>query len=123
MNLTETKSHVKERFADAKDQVKDLGRTSGATLDKARHWTAEEVQAAASSVRAAGRHGSRGVDDLASATADKLDSTAAYVRSHSAGGMLADLRQVMSRHSVGLFAAGAAIALLLVVASRAQRRD
>jgi hypothetical protein len=123
MNLKETTSHVKERVANAKEQVRDLGRTSGAKLDEARHWTADEVQSAASSVRTAGRHSSRSIDDLASATADKLDSTAAYVRRHDAGGMLADLREVMRRHPVGLFAAAAALGFLLVVANRAQRRD
>ena len=71
MNMTETTSHLKERFSDAKEQVKDLGRTAGEKLDEARHWTAGEVQSAASSVRTAGRQGSEAIDGLASTTADK----------------------------------------------------
>jgi ElaB/YqjD/DUF883 family membrane-anchored ribosome-binding protein len=118
MNLTETTSHLKERFSDAKEQVRDLGRTSGEKLDEARHWTAGEVQSAASSVRTAGRQGSEAIDGLASTTADKLDSTADYVRSHDAGGMFGDLRQVMSRHPVGLFALAAAIGFLAGAAIR-----
>ena len=112
MNLTETTSHIGERLSDAKEEVKGLGRTAGEKLDEARHWTAGEVHSAASSVRTAGQRGSEAIDGLTSATADKLDSTAAYVRGHDAGGMFADLRQVMSRHPVGLFAMAAAIGFL-----------
>ena len=123
MNLTETTSHLGERLSDAKEQVKGLGRTAGEKLDDALHWTAGEVQTAASSVRTAGRHGSEAIDGLASATADKLDSTAAYVGSHDAGGMFADIRQVMSRHPMGLFAIAAAIGFLAGAAlqTKAQR--
>jgi hypothetical protein len=122
MNMTETTSHLGERFSDAKEQVKGLGRTAGQKLDEARQWTADEVQGAASSVRTAGRHGSEAIDGLASNTANKLDSTAAYVRSHDAGGMFADLRQVIRRHPAGLLVMAAAIGFLAGAALRTNAR-
>jgi hypothetical protein len=123
MNMTETTSHLGKRLSDAKEQVKDLGRTAGEKLDVARNWTAEEVQTAASSVRTAGRHGSEAIDGLVSNTADKLDSTAAYVRSHDAGGMFADLRQVIRRHPAGLFVMAAAIGFLAGAAIRTKAQN
>jgi ElaB/YqjD/DUF883 family membrane-anchored ribosome-binding protein len=123
MNVTETTSHLGERLSDAKEQVKGLGRTAGEKLDEARQWTAEEVQGAASSVRTAGRRGSEAIDGLASNTADKLDSTAAYVRSHDAGGVFDDLRQVMSRHPLGLFAIAAAFGFLAGTAIRTKAQN
>lgn len=123
MKLTEMTSHLTKRSRGAREQVKEAGRTSGDKLDEARHWTAEEVRTAASSIRRAGRYGSRGIDDMASAAADGLDSTAAYIRNHNARSVFADLRQVMSRHPVGLLVAAGAIGFLFVAASRAQRQD
>jgi ElaB/YqjD/DUF883 family membrane-anchored ribosome-binding protein len=122
MNMTEMTSDLGERLSDAKEQVKDLGRTAGEKSDEARQWTADEMQDAASSVRIAGRYGSGAIDGLASDTADKLDSTAAYVRSHDAGGMFPDLRQVIRRYPAGLFVMAAAIGFLAGAAIRTRVR-
>jgi hypothetical protein len=54
-NLTETTSHLGERFSNAKEQAKGLGRTAGEKLDKTRHWTVGEVHTAPASETQYGR--------------------------------------------------------------------
>jgi ElaB/YqjD/DUF883 family membrane-anchored ribosome-binding protein len=113
MNMTETASHLGEKVSDAKEQVKDLGRTAGEKLDEARHKTAEGLQTAASSVRTAGRHGSEAIDNFATDTAGKLDCAAAYIRDHDAGGVLAHLRQVIRRNPTGFLIIAATIGFVV----------
>lgn len=125
MKMADAATHLGEKLSVVKEEVKGLGRSGAEKLDRARHWTAAEVQTAASSVRTAGQHGSGAIDSLARDTADKLNSTAAYIRSHDARGMFADLRRVVRRHPVGLFVVAAAIGFLAgaAIRTKAQNHD
>jgi len=49
---------------------------------------------------------------MSESAAGKLDSTAAYVRSHDVGGMLGNLRQVIGRNPAGFLILAAGIGFL-----------
>jgi hypothetical protein len=89
-----------------------LGRTAGEKLDEARNGTADALENAASSVRTTGRYGAETIGTLSESAAGKLDSTAAYVRSHDVGGMLISLRRVIRRHPTGFLVLAAGIGFL-----------
>jgi len=120
MNIKETTSKVSAGLHRAQERMEDLGRTSGETLDEARHGTATAFENAASSVRTSGRYGAETIETLSESAAGKLDSTAAYVRRHSVGGMLINLRQVIRRHPTGFLVLAAGIGFL---AGSAVRRN
>jgi hypothetical protein len=75
----------------------------------------DALTGSARSMRAAGET----LDELAGRAADKLDSTAAYVRSHDPGIGLVHLRQIIRRHPAvmvaGAAAAGVVVGMALAV--------
>jgi hypothetical protein len=101
MNITDATSKASAGLHLAQERMEDLGRAAGEKLDEARNETAAALENAASSVRT--------IETMSGTAAGKLDSTAAYVRSHDLGGMLVSLREVMGRHPTAfiILAAGA----------------
>jgi hypothetical protein len=79
---------------------------------EARNGTAEALESVASSVRSTGRQGAERIDTLSESAAGKLDSTAAYVRSHSVGDMLVNLGQLIGKHPTGFLLLAAGIGFL-----------
>jgi len=118
MNITETTTRAGEGLYRGQERIDDLDRTAGEKLDEARHITAVALENAASSVRATGRHGVETIETLSENAAGKLDSTAAYVRSHDVGGMLINLRQVIARNPAGFLLLAAGIGFLAGSAAR-----
>ncbi len=113
MNISKTASHLGEEISSTVNKVADLGRTAGEKLDEVRCGTADALADAASSVRTTGRQGSDAIEGLAKDTADKLDSTAAYVRNHDLGDMLGTFRQVVRRHPTSSLVGAAAFGFLM----------
>lgn len=120
MNIKETTSRASAGMNRAQERMQDLGRAAGETLEEARRGTAAALEDAASSVRTTGRQGAATIETLSESAAGKLDSTAAYVRSHDVGGMLSNLRQVIARHPTRFLVLAAGIGFL---AGSAVRRD
>jgi ElaB/YqjD/DUF883 family membrane-anchored ribosome-binding protein len=114
--MSQTVSHLGEQLSDAFEQVGALGRTAGKKLDEARRNTADALTGSASSVRDAGE----AIDELAEKAAAKLDSTAKYVRSHDAEGILTDVRHVIRRHPASVVTGAAAVGFLFGLAIRKQ---
>jgi hypothetical protein len=112
VNLTDTVTKAGASLSRAQEQVKDLGRTAGEKLDAARSGTADALENAAFSVRTNGRDGAKTIETMSESAAGKLDSTAAYVRSHDVGGMLSNLRQVVSENPGGFLILAAGIGFL-----------
>jgi hypothetical protein len=112
MNLTDTATRAGATLSRAQQQVKDLGLAAGEKLDNARKGTADALENAASSVRTNGRDGAKTIETLSENAAGKLDSTAAYVRSYDVGGMLSNLRQVVSKNPGGFLILAAGIGFL-----------
>lgn len=119
MNITETTSNAKAGLDQAHERMDDLRQTAGERLDQARNGTADALENAAFSVRTSGRQGAERIDALSQNAAGKLDSTAAYVRSHNVGDMLINLRQVISKHPTGFLLLAVGIGFL--AGSAAQR--
>jgi hypothetical protein len=118
MNITETATRVGAGLYRGQERMDDLGRTAGEKLDEARQVTAAALENTASSVRTTGRHGAETIETLSESAAGKLDSTAAYVRSHDVGGMLTNLRQMIGRNPAGFLLLAAGIGFLAGSAAR-----
>ena len=122
MNITETATKAGAGLHRAQERVEDLGRAAGEKLDEARHGTAAALENAASSVRTTGRQGAKTIGTVSESAAGKLDSTAAYVRSHDVGGMLLNLRQVVALHPTRFLVLAAGIGFLAGSAFRRNKR-
>lgn len=109
MKITETAAMAGAGFQRAQEHLEQMGRAAGETADKARAGTADVLENAATSVRTSGRQGADTIDAMSRSAAGKLDSTAAYVRSHDLEGMLVNLRQVIVRHPTGFLVLAAGI--------------
>jgi ElaB/YqjD/DUF883 family membrane-anchored ribosome-binding protein len=96
-----TGSSVTEKVSDAasqvKDKVSDLGRTAADKINENRGAAASGLEKAASTVheKAASLPGGEKVAELAHTTADKLASTAEYVRDHDVNSMMADVERLV----------------------------
>lgn len=93
----------------AKDTITDLGRTTAEKIDQSRDNAAAGLEAAASKIhqQAENLPGGEKVSSLAHSTADKLTSTADYVRRHDVNGMMADIESLVKNNpGPSLLAAG-----------------
>ncbi len=88
------------RANDLKESMSDMARTATQTVDDGRRSAAERLGSAASAVRdrADQLPGGQKVQQFAHATADRLNTTADYVRSHDAKHMLADVKGVVKNN-------------------------
>ena len=111
MTITETTSSDRRELDQAEERMEDLRRTAAEGLE-ARDGTADALEGVASSVRATGRQGAERIDTLSQSAAGKLDSAAAYVRSHNVADMLISLGQVIAKHPTGFLLLAAGIGFL-----------
>ena len=81
-------------------------------MDGARIRTAESLESAADSVRAAGAEGARAIGDLANEAGEKLESTATCVRTFTGDDVLGNLRHTVRRNPVGSLAFAAAVGVV-----------
>jgi ElaB/YqjD/DUF883 family membrane-anchored ribosome-binding protein len=102
--LADQPSTVGEKVSDAAGQVKhkvsDLGRTAADKIDENRGAAAGGLEKAASALheKADSLPGGEKVSSLAHATAEKLSSTADYVREHDVNRMMADVETVVKNN-------------------------
>jgi ElaB/YqjD/DUF883 family membrane-anchored ribosome-binding protein len=96
-----TRRSVTEKVSDAaaevKEKVADLGRTAADKINENRSAAASNLEKAASTVHenAASLPGGEKVAELAHSTADKLTTTAEYVRDHDVNRMMADVERLV----------------------------
>ena len=93
-------NELADRATEAKDAMSDMARTATQKVDESRSMAADGLDDAASAVkeRAGELPGGQRVKELASAAADRLSTTADYVRRHDAKHMMADLETVVKNH-------------------------
>ncbi|MEP6934704.1 MAG: hypothetical protein ABI988_12300 [Nitrospirota bacterium] len=90
-------THVVEEISSgvtsAKNTVADLGRSAAQKIDEQRTGAASGLDSAAATLRAGVDHlpGGQKVSHLAHEAADKLTTTADYVRQHDVNDMVADV--------------------------------
>jgi len=108
-----------ERVADAasqvKDKVGDFGRTAAERIDKNRDSAASGIQSAAVTLheKAESLPGGEKVTSLAHATADKLSSTADYVRDHNVNQMMTDVETLVKNNPGRSLLAAAVVGFLV----------
>ena len=85
---------------DLKESMSDMARTAAQTVDDGRKTAAERLGSAASAVRdrADQLPGGPKVQQFAHAAAERLSTTADYMRSHDAKRMLADVERVVKNN-------------------------
>ena len=95
---------VSEKMSNAagqvKDKVSDLGHTAADKIDKNRSAAAGGIEKAASALheKADSLPGGEKVTSIAHAAADKLNSTAEYVREHDVNKMMDDVEIVVKNN-------------------------
>jgi hypothetical protein len=116
--LSKETSTVGEKLSDTatlvKDKVSDLGRAAADRIDDNRGAAATGLDKAASALRAnAGSlPGGETVSSMAHATADRISSTAGYVREHDINRMMADVKTLVKNNPGPSLIAAAVIGFL-----------
>jgi len=124
--LNDTAQSVKDKVSDAaataKQKVSDAGRQAVDTVDERRAPAADALESAASSIheRAENLPGGETVRNVAHSAADKLESTAGYIREHDVRAMLTDVEDVVKRNPGPSLLIAVAIGFLI---GRAFRED
>ena len=114
--------NLTEGARNAAASITDAARDAAARIDDSRSTAADGLDAAASALheRAADLPGGETVRNVARATADRLGSSAEYVRSHDAKRMVADVESFVKSNPGPALAIAAAFGFLL---GRAFSRD
>ena len=114
--------HTRPLLLDAAEDVFAEKGFTAATLDDSRSTAADGLDAAASALhdRAADLPGGETVRNVARATADRLGSSADYVRTHDAKRMMADVESFVKSNPGPALAIAASFGFLL---GRALSRD
>jgi len=93
-------NELADRASEAKDSMSDMARTASKKVDEGRSMAAERLEGAASAVqeRVGELPGGQRVKDFASAAADRLSTTADYMRTHDAKRMVEDMETVVKNN-------------------------
>jgi ElaB/YqjD/DUF883 family membrane-anchored ribosome-binding protein len=110
------------RANDLKESMSDMARTATQTVDDGRQTAAERLGSTASAIRdrADQLPGGPKVQQFAHAAAERLSTTADYVRSHDAKRMLTDVERVIKNNPGSSLVIAAAFGFVL---GRALTRD
>jgi ElaB/YqjD/DUF883 family membrane-anchored ribosome-binding protein len=125
-NASDTAQSVKEKVTDAaataKQKVSDAGRQATDKIDEKREPAADALASAASSLheKAEDLPGGETVRSVAHSTAEKLESTAGYIREHDVKAMMSDVEDIVKRNPGPSLLIAAAIGFLI---GRAFRED
>jgi ElaB/YqjD/DUF883 family membrane-anchored ribosome-binding protein len=124
--LTDAAQNVNDKVADAastaKQKVSDAGRQAADKVDERRGPAADALESAASTIheKAEDFPGGDTVRSVAHSAADKLESTAGYIREHDVRSMISDVEQIVKRNPGPSLLIAAAIGFLI---GRAFRED
>jgi ElaB/YqjD/DUF883 family membrane-anchored ribosome-binding protein len=124
--LTDTAQNPKERVSDAtttaKQKATEAGRQATEQIDTRRGPTADALENAAATVheRAEDLPGGETVRSVAHSAADKLESTAGYIREKDVRAMLSDVENMVRRNPGPSLLIAAGIGFLI---GRAFRED
>jgi ElaB/YqjD/DUF883 family membrane-anchored ribosome-binding protein len=89
-----------DRASEAKDSMSDMARTATTKVDDGRTMAADRLDGVVSAVqdRIGELPGGERVKEIASAAADRLSTTADYMRTHDAKRMMADVETVVKNN-------------------------
>jgi len=111
-----------DRATDAKDSMSDIAAAATKRVDEGHSMAADRLESAVSAVqeRVGELPGGQGVKEFASAAADRLSTTAEYMRTHDAKRMMADVETVVKNNPGPALLVAAAFGFVL---GRALTRD
>ncbi len=118
-SLSDTAQSVKNKATDtaatAKQKVSDAGRQASDKIDEKRGPAADALQSAASAIheKAEDLPGGETVKSVAHSAAEKLESTAGYIREHDVKAMLSDMEEIVKRNPGPSLLIAAAIGFLI----------
>ena len=124
--LSGTAESVKEKVtdaaADARQRVSEAGRQATEKIDEKRAPAADALESAASTIheKAEDLPGGETVRSVAHSAAEKLESTAGYIREHDVRAMVSDVEDIVKRNPGPSLLIAAAIGFLI---GRAFRED
>ena len=103
------------RAGDVRESMSDMARTASQTVEDGRKTTAERLASAASAVRdrADQLPGGPKVQQFAHAAAERMNTTADYVRSHDAKRMLSDVTSAVKKNPGPSLVIAAAVGFVL----------
>lgn len=109
------KEKITEAATTAKEKVSDAGRQAVGKVDEKRGPAADALDSAASSLheKAEDLPGGDTVRSVAHSAAEKLESTAGYIREHDVRAMLSDVEDVVKRNPGPSLLIAAAIGFLV----------
>jgi|SRR3954451_18963014 len=119
MSAHEEMTGIGDRISDAasqaKDKVADLGRSAAQKIDQNRGSAASSLENAAATLHqtAESLPGGEKVSNLAHTAADKLTSTADYVRRNDVNGMMSDVERVVKNNPGPSLLAAAVVGFLV----------
>jgi hypothetical protein len=108
-------SEATDRLRSAAASMSDAAGDTAAAIDESRATAADGLDTASSALhdRADGLPGGEAVRNFARATADRLGTTADYVRSHDAGRMIGDVETLVKNNPGPAIAVAVAFGFLL----------
>jgi len=116
------KNKVSEMASQAKNAAADWGRSAASTVDKNMKTAAGALENTASALRervpATGK-----VNEIGTATADKIESTARYLREHDTSDMVAGVESLVRRNPGASLCAALAVGFLIGTALKRDRDD
>jgi len=110
---------IGERISDvasqAKDKMAELGRSTADRIDQNRESAATGLESAAATLheKADSLPGGEKVTNLAHTAADKISSTAEYVKRHDVNGMMADVEHFVKNNPGPSLLAAAVVGFLV----------
>lgn len=114
------KDKVNDLTSHAKNTAADWGRTAASAVDRNMKTAAGALQNTATAIRdrvpASGK-----VNELATATADKIETTARYLRDHDTQDMVAGVESLVRRNPGASLASALAVGFLIGTALRRDR--
>jgi ElaB/YqjD/DUF883 family membrane-anchored ribosome-binding protein len=113
--MTGIGDRISDAASQAKDKMAELGRTTADKIDQNRDSAASSLETAAATIhqKADNLPGGEKVTNLAHTAADKLSSTAEYVRQHDVNGMMADVERVVKNNPGPSLLAAAVVGFLV----------
>src|ERR1700730_7322334 len=120
--MTEEKNKAADVIGDtaapAKEKAAQLGRSAVRRVDEGRTSAAGALQSTADSLRSGAQSSGEAISNVANRTAEKLESTANYVRDHDFRGMMQDVEEVVRRNPTPSLFAAIAVGFLMGSALR-----
>jgi len=106
---------ISEAASQAKDKMAELGRSTADRIDQNRESAATGLESAAATLheKADSLPGGEKVTNLAHTAADKISSTAEYVKRHDVNGMMADVEHLVKNNPGPSLLAAAVVGFLV----------